>query len=91
MWRSQLESAVLGKERHAVRKSIVIQTIADLGERVRLVAHCEARQHLRDLDVRQLIELYGALTLTRLRLRLRCMSCGAHAPTVMQVWDNATR
>jgi hypothetical protein len=74
-----------------LRTPIAIETIADLSERVRLVAHCEACQHSRDLDVQELLERYGPLSLARLRSRLRCTSCGAHAPTVMQVWDNRAR
>jgi hypothetical protein len=71
-----------------LKEPIVIRTIADLSERMRLVAHCEACQHSRDLDVQELLERYGPLSLARLRSRLRCASCGEHAPTVMQVWDN---
>ena len=74
-----------------MKDPIKIRTIADLGERVRLVAHCESCKHSRTLDIHQLFERYGALSLTRLRSRLCCTSCGAYAPTIMQVWDNATR
>ena len=70
---------------------ISIRTIADLSEQVRLVAHCNACQHSRDLDKQHLLERYGPLSLTRLRSRLRCTRCGVHAPTVMQVWDNRVR
>lgn len=48
-------------------------------------------QHSIDLDRQQLLERYDPLSLTRLRARLRCTRCNAHAPTVMQVWDNRAR
>jgi hypothetical protein len=79
------------EEQSTLRKPIAVRTIADLSERVRLVAHCEECQHSSDLDVQKLLERFGPLSLARLRSRLRCSSCGAHAPTVMQVWDNCAR
>ena len=66
-----------------MRKPIVMQTIEDLSERVRLVAYCGACQHSTDLNVPQLLQRDGPLSLTRLRSRLRCSMCGAHAPTIM--------
>jgi hypothetical protein len=74
--------------RVARQQPVVIRTIADLGPNVRLLAYCHACRHCSDLDVRELLERYGPLTLIKLRDRLRCSGCGARRPEVQQVFDN---
>jgi hypothetical protein len=67
---------------------VTISTLADLSPRNRLDAHCTWCRHSRQLDVRKLIERYGALGLGELRGRLRCHRCGERKLQVILSWDN---
>jgi hypothetical protein len=68
------------EHRRPMSPKVTISTLADLGPRNRLDAHCTRCRHSRQLDVRKLVERYGALGFGELRGRLRCQRCGGRRP-----------
>jgi hypothetical protein len=69
---------------------VTIRTLADLGPRNRLDAHCPSCRRSQRLDVQALISRYGPLSLEQLRARLVCRRCGARRPELIQSWDNSS-
>jgi hypothetical protein len=67
--------------------AVSVRTLAHLGPRNRLDAHCASCRRSQRLDVEALISRYGPLPLDLLRERLVCGRCGARRPELIMSWD----
>jgi hypothetical protein len=68
-------------------RAVTVRTLAHLGPRNRLDAHCASCRRSQRLDVQALISRYGPLPLELLRERLVCGRCGARRPELIMSWD----
>jgi hypothetical protein len=77
----------MAENEERTQRPVLIRTLADLGPRDRLDAHCHRCRRSRQLDVLALLAAYGPVPLDQLRRRLRCARCGARWPAVIRGWD----
>jgi hypothetical protein len=87
--RSAFSSQREARGRARADSSPRIRTLADLGTRNRLQAHCASCRRSRRLDIQALIRRYGPLPLSYFRARLVCGRCGARGPELIMSWDNS--
>ena len=69
-----------------------ILTLGDLKYSQRIYAHCEGCKRSVPLDVRLLVERYGArLTIAQLRRRVKCGDCGKRTGDIRIMFGTVNR